>query len=133
MNLDADEVRRSVSADPATAREVVRAMAELRSGGQVTMEYRDVDRLITWLLVVAYHANGSATPTTWPSRSFVTAACRCGERKSGHCERVGLLGPWQQGLPTSHREVGHPLWGHADDQADLVVGLGWWIHTQVPV
>jgi hypothetical protein len=31
-------------------------MAELHSGGQVTMEYRDIDRLITWLLVVAYHA-----------------------------------------------------------------------------
>jgi serine/threonine protein kinase len=56
VNLDADEVRRAVSTDPATAREVVRAMTELHSGGQVTMEYRDVDRLITWLLVVAYHA-----------------------------------------------------------------------------
>jgi hypothetical protein len=56
VNLDADEVRRAVSTDPATAQEVVRAMAELHSGAQVTMEYGDIDRLITWLLVVAYRA-----------------------------------------------------------------------------
>lgn len=56
VNLSADEIRRAVSIDPATAREVVHAMAELHSGGQVTMEFRDVDRLITWLLVVAYRA-----------------------------------------------------------------------------
>jgi len=56
VTLDDDQVRRAVSADPATAREVVRAIAELDSGGQVAMEYRDVDRLITWLLVVAYQA-----------------------------------------------------------------------------
>jgi len=56
VNLSADEVRRAVSADPATAREVVHAMAELHSGGQVTMEFRDIDRLITWLLMVAYRA-----------------------------------------------------------------------------
>jgi len=56
VSLSADEVRRAVSTDPATAREVVRAMAELYSGGQVTMEYDDVDRLIRWLLVVAYRA-----------------------------------------------------------------------------
>jgi serine/threonine protein kinase len=53
ISLTPDEIRRSASSDPETLREVVRAMVELHSGGYVTMEYRDIDRLIRWLLVVA--------------------------------------------------------------------------------
>jgi hypothetical protein len=34
----------------------VQAVQDLHTGGHVTLEYSDVDRLVTWLLVVAHHA-----------------------------------------------------------------------------
>lgn len=56
VNLDDDQTRSAVSANPPTAQDVVRAIPDLHTGAGVTLEYGDVDRLITWLLVIAYHA-----------------------------------------------------------------------------
>jgi len=56
VNLADDQTRAAISADPPAAREIVRAVQDLHTGGYVTLEYDDVDRLVTWLLVVAYHA-----------------------------------------------------------------------------
>jgi serine/threonine protein kinase len=56
VNLSDDQTRAAVSANPPTAQEIVRAVPHLHTGGNVTLEYGDVDRLITWLLVIAYHA-----------------------------------------------------------------------------
>jgi hypothetical protein len=54
--LGEDQIRAAVSADPATARAVVRSIDDVSTGGHVTLEYGDVDRLVTMLLVIAYHA-----------------------------------------------------------------------------
>jgi serine/threonine protein kinase len=54
--LDEEQTRIAVSGDPSATRDVVRAVHDLHTGGHVTLEYADVDALVTWLLAVAHHA-----------------------------------------------------------------------------
>jgi serine/threonine protein kinase len=56
VDLDEEQTRIAVSADPSATRDVVRAVHDLHTGGHVTLEYADVDALVTWLLAVAHHA-----------------------------------------------------------------------------
>ncbi|MFF5291920.1 protein kinase domain-containing protein [Paractinoplanes globisporus] len=56
VDLDEEQTRTAVSADPSATRDVVRAVRDLHTGGQITLEYDDVDRLVTWLLVIAQQA-----------------------------------------------------------------------------
>jgi serine/threonine protein kinase len=56
VNLDEDQTRGAVTANPTAAREIVRGVLDLRSGAGVTLEYGDVDLLVTWLLAIAHHA-----------------------------------------------------------------------------
>jgi serine/threonine protein kinase len=56
VDLDDEQTRAAVGADPAAAQEVVTAVHDLHTGGNVTLEYGDVDRLIVWLLIIAHQA-----------------------------------------------------------------------------
>jgi serine/threonine protein kinase len=56
VNLDDHQIHAAVAANPPTACEVVKAIEDLHTGGYVTLEYGDVDQLITWLLMIAHHA-----------------------------------------------------------------------------
>ena len=56
VSLDDDQLRAVVAANPSAAREIVRGVLDLHSGAGVALEYGDVDRLVTWLLVIAHHA-----------------------------------------------------------------------------
>ena len=62
VNLDDDQTRAAVTANPSGAREIVRGVPDLHSGAGVTLEYGDVDQLVAWLLVIARHAE---TITEW--------------------------------------------------------------------
>lgn len=50
VNLDDDQTRAAVTANPPALREIVRGVPKLHSGAGVTLEYGDVDQLVTWLL-----------------------------------------------------------------------------------
>lgn len=56
VDLNDDQTRAAVTANPAAVREIVRGVLHLHSDAGVTLEYGDVDRLVTWLLVIAYQA-----------------------------------------------------------------------------
>ncbi|MEU5859931.1 serine/threonine-protein kinase [Nonomuraea sp. NPDC047529] len=57
LDLNDSQTRAAVTANPAAVREIVRGVPDLHSG-TVTLEYGDVDRLVSWLLVIARHAEG---------------------------------------------------------------------------
>ncbi|WP_229075022.1 hypothetical protein [Actinoplanes sp. DH11] len=56
VQLGHDQTQAAVAANPSAMREIVRGVLKLDSGNGVTLEYGDVDQLITWLLIVARHA-----------------------------------------------------------------------------
>ncbi|MEU1969381.1 protein kinase [Micromonospora sediminicola] len=56
VNVDDGETRSAVTESPSAMREIVQGVPTLHSGTGVTLEYGDVDRLVAWLLIVAYAA-----------------------------------------------------------------------------
>ncbi|WP_431895734.1 protein kinase domain-containing protein [Micromonospora haikouensis] len=60
VNLDDGQIRSAITANPSAAREIVRGVLDLHSDAGVTLEYGDVDVLVTWLLVIARNAEAIA-------------------------------------------------------------------------
>jgi serine/threonine protein kinase len=56
IRLDDQQTRAAVTTNPPAFREIVRGVLDLDSGAGVTLDYGDVDQLISWQLVIAYHA-----------------------------------------------------------------------------
>lgn len=56
VQLGHDPTEAAAAANPPAMREIVRGVLDLDGGNGVTLEYGDVDQLITWLLIVARHA-----------------------------------------------------------------------------
>ena len=56
VQLDHDQTQAAVIANPTAMREIVRGVLDLESGNGVTLEYADVDQLVTWLLDIARQA-----------------------------------------------------------------------------